>query len=173
MPHERWITLTHGNGGRFMRELISDLFARHLANPALDVYADAATWHLSGDLLFTTDGFTVQPLEFPGGDIGTLAVHGTVNDLAVTGALPRYLGLSAIIEEGPLPLFLLFPKLGDPQHLGPAHMPHLQLHQCLIGLLQWIFLHFRLNAHLRRQRQEFADIAPTDIGYALDLLFHP
>jgi hydrogenase expression/formation protein HypE len=100
MPHERWITLAHGNGGRFMRELITDLFARHLANPALDVQADAATLHLSGELLFTTDGFTVQPLEFPGGDIGTLAVHGTVNDLAVAGALPRYLSLSAIIEEG-------------------------------------------------------------------------
>lgn len=100
MPHERWITLAHGNGGRFMRELITDLFARHLANPALDVQADAATLNLAGDLLFTTDGFTVQPLEFPGGDIGTLAVHGTVNDLAVAGALPRYLSLSAIIEEG-------------------------------------------------------------------------
>lgn len=100
MTQNRWITLAHGNGGRFMRELIDDVFARHLGNPDLDVQADAVSLHLQGDLLFTTDGFTVQPLEFPGGDIGCLAVHGTVNDLAVAGALPRYLSLSAVIEEG-------------------------------------------------------------------------
>jgi hydrogenase expression/formation protein HypE len=100
MNQERWITLAHGNGGRFMRELIDGIFARHLANPGLDVRADAVALALDGEALFTTDGFTVQPLEFPGGDIGTLAVHGTVNDLAVAGAIPRYLSLSAIIEEG-------------------------------------------------------------------------
>ncbi len=95
------ISLAHGNGGRFMRELIDDIFARHLANPALDVQADAVPLPLDGqDILFTTDGFTVQPLEFPGGDIGSLAVHGTTNDLAVAGALPRYLSLNAFIEEG-------------------------------------------------------------------------
>jgi hydrogenase expression/formation protein HypE len=100
MQQTRWITLAHGNGGRFMRELITDLFARHLANPGLDIQADAVALGLSGEMMFTTDGFTVQPLEFPGGDIGKLAVHGTVNDLAVAGAIPRYLSLSAIIEEG-------------------------------------------------------------------------
>jgi hydrogenase expression/formation protein HypE len=100
MNQERWITLAHGNGGRFMRELIDGIFARHLANPGLDVRADAVALALDGETLFTTDGFTVQPLEFPGGDIGMLAVHGTVNDLAVAGAIPRYLSLSAIIEEG-------------------------------------------------------------------------
>ncbi|MFO1432319.1 MAG: hydrogenase expression/formation protein HypE [Candidatus Competibacteraceae bacterium] len=100
MKPERWITLAHGNGGRFMRELIDGIFARHLANPGLDVRADAVALAFDGEALFTTDGFTVQPLEFPGGDIGTLAVHGTVNDLAVAGAIPRYLSLSAIIEEG-------------------------------------------------------------------------
>ncbi|MEZ5581647.1 MAG: hydrogenase expression/formation protein HypE [Candidatus Competibacteraceae bacterium] len=100
MTQDRWITLAHGNGGRFMRELIDDLFARQLANPDLDVQADAVPLQLTGELMFTTDGFTVQPLEFPGGDIGSLAVHGTVNDLAVAGAIPRYLSLSAIIEEG-------------------------------------------------------------------------
>lgn len=100
MTQERWITLAHGNGGRFMRELIEGIFARQLANPSLDIQADAVTLVLDGELMFTTDGFTVQPLEFPGGDIGKLAVHGTVNDLAVAGALPRYLSLSAIIEEG-------------------------------------------------------------------------
>lgn len=95
------VSLAHGNGGRFMRELIEGLFARHLANPELDVGTDAARLRLeSEDLLFTTDGFTVKPLEFPGGDIGSLAVHGTTNDLAVAGAEPRYLSLNAFIEEG-------------------------------------------------------------------------
>jgi hydrogenase expression/formation protein HypE len=85
-----------------MRELIEELFARHLKNPQLDVQADAVPLPLSreDDLLITTDGFTVQPLEFPGGNIGSLAVHGTTNDLAVSGAIPRYLSLNAFIEEG-------------------------------------------------------------------------
>ena len=83
------VTLAHGNGGRFMRELIEEVFVRHLANPELDTRCDAAHLPLpEGDVLVTTDGFTVQPLEFPGGDIGSLAVHGTVNDLAVAGAVP-------------------------------------------------------------------------------------
>jgi len=95
------IMLAHGNGGRFMRELIEDIFVRHLGNPDLDTAADAVAIALGGgDTLITTDGFTVQPLEFPGGDIGSLAVHGTVNDLAVAGAQPRYLALNAFIEEG-------------------------------------------------------------------------
>ena len=95
------ITLAHGNGGRFMRELIEQVFARHLANDNLDIQADAVSISLDeGEVVFTTDGFTVQPLEFPGGDIGSLAVHGTVNDLAVVGAVPKYLSLNAFIEEG-------------------------------------------------------------------------
>ncbi|NIR59626.1 MAG: hydrogenase expression/formation protein HypE [Gammaproteobacteria bacterium] len=96
------ISLAHGNGGRFMRELIEELFARHLANPLLDTTLDAAVVPLSGDdeIVVTTDGFTVQPLEFPGGNIGSLAVHGTVNDLAVAGARPLYLTLDSFIEEG-------------------------------------------------------------------------
>ncbi len=96
------ISLAHGNGGRFMRELIDDVFLRRLANPSLDVYADAVRLSLDqpGDLMFTTDGFIVQPLEFPGGNIGSLAVHGTVNDLAVAGAAPLYLSLNCFIEEG-------------------------------------------------------------------------
>lgn len=95
------IGLAHGNGGRHMRELIEHLFARHLAHPLLDVHTDAASLPaLAGEVMVTTDGFTVQPLEFPGGTIGSLAVHGTVNDLAVSGAVPRYLTLSAFIEEG-------------------------------------------------------------------------
>jgi hydrogenase expression/formation protein HypE len=100
MDDER-ISLAHGNGGRFMRELINEIFARHLANPLLDTDSDAVAVPLTdGEVLVTTDGFTVQPLEFPGGDIGSLAVHGTVNDLAVAGAKPLYLTLNAFIEEG-------------------------------------------------------------------------
>lgn len=95
------ILLAHGNGGRLMRELIADVFARHLSNPLLDTDADAVTLPpLDGELMVTTDGFTVQPLEFPGGNLGSLAVHGVVNDLAVAGADPRYFTLSAMIEEG-------------------------------------------------------------------------
>lgn len=97
------ISLAHGNGGRFMRELINEVFARHLRNDYLDINADAARLPLSitsQELMCTTDGFTVKPLEFPGGNIGSLAVHGTVNDLAVSGATPQYLSLNAFIEEG-------------------------------------------------------------------------
>lgn len=95
------ISLAHGNGGRFMRELIEEVFARHLGEAGLDVQADAAPISLgSDDVMMTTDGFTVQPLEFPGGDIGSLAVHGTTNDLAVAGARPMYFTLNAFIEEG-------------------------------------------------------------------------
>lgn len=95
------ITLAHGNGGRFMRELIEDVIADALENPTLDVHSDAATVEFDAtELVITTDGFTVQPLQFPGGSIGTLAVHGTVNDLAVGAATPLYLSLNVIVEEG-------------------------------------------------------------------------
>lgn len=106
MPGGGHVTLAHGNGGRYMRELINDVFARHLAKsngvPALDVTVDAAGIAFPDNArpMVTTDGFIVQPLEFPGGDIGSLAVHGTVNDLAVSGARPAYLTLNAFIEEG-------------------------------------------------------------------------
>jgi len=95
------ISLAHGNGGRYMRELIDEVFARHLANPLLNTQLDAASLPaIDGTLMMTTDGFTVQPLEFPGGNIGSLAIHGTVNDLAVAGAEPLYITLNAFIEEG-------------------------------------------------------------------------
>ena len=99
---ETHVALAHGNGGRYMRELIEQLFAARLGNPALDTSLDAATVPTlpPGDLVVTTDGFTVHPLEFPGGNIGSLSVHGTVNDLAVAGALPQYITLNAFIEEG-------------------------------------------------------------------------
>ena len=96
------VALAHGNGGRYMRELIEELFARHLANPLLDTQTDAAALPElpAGVPVMTTDGFTVQPLEFPGGDIGSLAAHGTINDLAVAGAEPLYLTLNCFVEEG-------------------------------------------------------------------------
>jgi hydrogenase expression/formation protein HypE len=106
MIKDKHISLAHGNGGRYMRELIAEVFERHLSNPAfddaLDVTLDAAPISLEsgGEPYITTDGFIVQPLEFPGGDIGSLAVNGTVNDLAVSGATPKYLTLNAFIEEG-------------------------------------------------------------------------
>ncbi len=93
------ITLAHGNGGRKMRALIERVFATQLGN--LDTQADAAPISLPpGEIVVTTDGFTVQPVKFPGGNIGSLAVHGTVNDLAVSGATPLYITLAAFIEEG-------------------------------------------------------------------------
>lgn len=99
---ESHISLAHGNGGRLMRELIDAVFAPAFANPLLDTSADAVALPLPDgqELVVTTDGFTVQPLEFPGGNIGSLAVHGTVNDLAVSGAVPRYMTLSTFLEEG-------------------------------------------------------------------------
>jgi hydrogenase expression/formation protein HypE len=101
MNNKKYISLAHGNGGFYMRELIEEVFARHLANPLLNTLVDAAHIPLgAGDVMITTDGFTVQPLEFPGGTIGSLAVQGTVNDLAVSGATPMYLCLNAFIEEG-------------------------------------------------------------------------
>jgi hydrogenase expression/formation protein HypE len=94
------VTLGHGSGGRLTHEII-DLFAGHFANPSLDVRNDQATLHWKGNrLVFTTDSFVVTPLFFPGGNIGTLAVHGTVNDLAVGGARPLYLSAGFVIEEG-------------------------------------------------------------------------
>jgi hydrogenase expression/formation protein HypE len=102
LTQDRHITLAHGNGGRRTRELIEEVFARHLACPELDTRLDAAPVELAAGMtpFLTTDAFIVQPLEFPGGDIGSLAVNGTVNDLAVSGAEPRFLTLNAIIEEG-------------------------------------------------------------------------
>ena len=120
MPTTDHITLAHGNGGLHMRRLIDEVFARHLANPELQTTLDAAPVTLGqGTPLVTTDGFTVQPLEFPGGSIGTLAVHGTCNDLAVAGADPHYLSLNAFIEEG-LPLDLLDRIVADLAHAATA-----------------------------------------------------
>jgi hydrogenase expression/formation protein HypE len=97
--NEDKILLAHGSGGKLMHDLIES-FLPELANPILDKLDDAAVFEASGRLAFTTDSYTVNPIFFPGGDIGRLAVCGTVNDLAMSGARPLYLSLAFIIEEG-------------------------------------------------------------------------
>jgi len=94
------ILLAHGSGGKLSHELVEKIFLPFLANPALNKLDDSAVFEASGRLAFTTDSYVVNPIFFPGGDIGKLAVCGTVNDLAMNGARPLYLSLSAIIEEG-------------------------------------------------------------------------
>jgi hydrogenase expression/formation protein HypE len=94
------ILLAHGSGGKLSHELVEKKFLPFLANPELSKLDDSAIFEASGRLAFTTDGYVVNPIFFPGGDIGKLAVCGTVNDLAMSGAKPLYLSLSAIIEEG-------------------------------------------------------------------------
>jgi hydrogenase expression/formation protein HypE len=96
------ILLAHGSGGKLMQDLIQS-FLPDLANPILEKMEDSAVFDVKGRLAFTTDSYTVNPIFFPGGDIGRLAVCGTVNDLAMSGAKPLYLSLAFIIEEG-LPL---------------------------------------------------------------------
>jgi len=104
--HVPTVTLAHGGGGKAMKDLIDDVFVAAFDNPMLASLDDSARIDLLdlaqyGDrLAFTTDSFVVDPLVFPGGDIGKLAVCGTVNDLAVGGALPLYLSCAVIIEEG-------------------------------------------------------------------------
>lgn len=103
------ITMAHGSGGRAMQQLLDTLFLPLFSNPALDEREDQARLPLSvfnqhGDrLAFTTDSYVIDPIFFPGGDIGKLAVCGTANDLAVSGAQPKYLSCGFILEEG-LPL---------------------------------------------------------------------
>jgi hydrogenase expression/formation protein HypE len=95
------VTLAHGSGGKASRELLEGLFLEELGNPLLDPLGDSALLELNGSrLAFTTDSYVVKPLEFPGGDIGELAVNGTVNDLAVAGARPLVLSAGFVVEEG-------------------------------------------------------------------------
>ena len=100
------ILLDAGSGGRASQRLIGQCFLRHFANPLLERMDDAALLDMHGPLAMSTDSYTVTPLFFPGGSIGTLAVHGTVNDVSMLGAVPRYLSCGFIIEEG-LPLSVL------------------------------------------------------------------
>jgi len=94
------ILLAHGSGGKLAHELVEKSFVKAFANPFLAKLDDSAVIDLSGRLAFTTDSYVVSPIFFPGGDIGKLAVCGTVNDLAMSGAKPLYLSLAFIIEEG-------------------------------------------------------------------------
>jgi hydrogenase expression/formation protein HypE len=94
------ILLAHGSGGTLAYRLVEENFVRSFNNPLLSKMDDAAEIDFSGRLAFTTDSYVVTPVFFPGGDIGKLAVCGTVNDLAMSGARPHYLSLSFIIEEG-------------------------------------------------------------------------
>lgn len=95
------IVLAHGGGGKLTHRLIDGVFKRHFSNPDLDRLHDGAVVDMgSGRIAMTTDGYVVSPIVFPGGTIGELAVNGTVNDLAMCGALPRYLTASFILEEG-------------------------------------------------------------------------
>lgn len=95
------ITLGHGSGGRLMHQLIDSLFMKEFANPALNRKHDSAIIKIGKkELAFTTDSYVVDPVFFPGGDIGSLAVYGTVNDLSVCGARPMFISLALVIEEG-------------------------------------------------------------------------
>lgn len=94
------ILLGHGSGGKLYRDLVKDVFLEAFANPVLERMDDAAALAASGRVAFTTDSHVVQPLRFPGGDIGRLAVAGTVNDLATAAARPLALAAAFVIEEG-------------------------------------------------------------------------
>jgi len=99
--HNNTIKLGHGSGGLLTSRLIKDIILRYFKSPILKLLEDSAQIKLPGaGLAFTTDSYVIDPIFFPGGDIGMLAVYGTVNDLAMKGAIPKYLSFSVIIEEG-------------------------------------------------------------------------
>jgi hydrogenase expression/formation protein HypE len=104
-PH---VLMAHGGGGRLMHQLLESVFDKAFSNPILDTRHDSAQFNVpTGRLAMTTDSYVVRPLFFPGGDIGSLAVYGSVNDLAMSGARPLYLSCAFIIEEG-LPMETLW-----------------------------------------------------------------
>jgi len=95
------VLLAHGGGGTLSQQLIQKLFFSQFNNDVLNVHHDSAMFELNGSrLAFTTDSYVVQPIFFPGGNIGDLAINGTINDLAVSGAKPLYISVGFIIEEG-------------------------------------------------------------------------
>ncbi len=95
------IVMAHGGGGRLMQQLLDSVIQPTFNNPVLNQKHDSAVVNIDGaNLAFTTDSYVVKPLFFPGGDIGKLAVCGTLNDLAMSGAKPLYMSCSLIIEEG-------------------------------------------------------------------------
>jgi hydrogenase expression/formation protein HypE len=100
--------MAHGGGGKLMHRLLEDVFGKAFSNPILDTRHDSAQFNVPvGKLAMTTDSYVVRPIFFPGGDIGSMAIHGTVNDLAMSGARPLYLTSAFIIEEG-LPMETLW-----------------------------------------------------------------
>jgi hydrogenase expression/formation protein HypE len=102
------VLMAHGGGGMLMHKLLEEVFGRAFGNPILDTRHDSAQFTVPpGRLALTTDSYVVRPIFFPGGDIGSMAVHGTVNDLAMSGARPLYLSCGFIIEEG-LPMETLW-----------------------------------------------------------------
>src|SRR5208337_595071 len=104
-PH---VLMAHGGGGKLMHQLLENMFGKAFSNPILDTRHDSAQFTVPpGRLAMTTDSYVVRPIFFPGGDIGSMAVHGTVNDLAMSGARPLYLSCGFIIEEG-LPMETLW-----------------------------------------------------------------
>ncbi|MFA6438931.1 MAG: hydrogenase expression/formation protein HypE [Bacteriovoracaceae bacterium] len=95
------VVLAHGGGGKLTHQLIDQVFKKHFSNPDLDLMHDGAMVHVeAGRIALSTDSYVVSPIIFPGGNIGELAVNGTVNDIAMCGAQPKYLSASFIIEEG-------------------------------------------------------------------------
>lgn len=104
-PH---VLMAHGGGGRLMHQLLEHVFGKAFSNPILDSRHDSAQFVVPpGKLAMTTDSYVVRPIFFPGGDIGSMAIHGTVNDLAMSGARPLFLSCGFIIEEG-LPMETLW-----------------------------------------------------------------
>ncbi len=102
------VLMAHGGGGKLMHQLLENVFGKAFSNPILDSRHDSAQFAVPpGKLAMTTDSYVVRPLFFPGGDIGSLAIHGTVNDLAMSGARPLFLSCGFIIEEG-LPMETLW-----------------------------------------------------------------
>ena len=109
------VLLAHGGGGKLMHQLIGSMFVPAFKNPLLEAQHDSSVFPIGGQrLAMTTDSYVVRPLFFPGGDIGSLAVHGTVNDLAMSGARPLYLSAGFIIEEG-LPMDTLWQVVSSMQ----------------------------------------------------------
>ncbi len=120
LPARDTVLLGHGSGGKLSAELVRDIFLPAFQNPALARLDDQAVININGfRIAITTDSFVVKPLFFPGGDIGSLAVHGTVNDLAMGGAQPLFLSTAFIIEEG-LPMDVLRRVVGSLQQAAAA-----------------------------------------------------
>ena len=98
---DEYILISHGDGGIKTQELVEKIISKYIKNPVLDRFEDSAILHgCRQKLAFTTDSFVIDPIFFPGGDIGKLSVCGTINDLAASGAVPKYMSLSLILEEG-------------------------------------------------------------------------